>query len=178
MLLLVVIRIVVYIYIACFILAWSPYLFPSMDYQRRAAILWQHPIPIYGALVVGTAFSRATLARCASLCRPSKLLWPFRRGGQAALTRRVSADPWRTRLVRKGPPLPFCLGTGEGFTSPRSIRSRDGGRGSPSAESLSSLAGEDGDSRRNTSLGHRSQDGGRGARLAAGAHTAPSRTSC
>ena len=57
---------------------------------------------------------------------------------------------------------------GEGLTSPRSVRSRDGGRGSPSAESLSSLAGDDGDSRRNTSLGPRSQDGGSGSRLGAG----------
>ena len=69
-------------------------------------------------------------------------------------------------------PDPSVLGQrGEGFTSPRSIRSRDGGRGSPSAESLSSLAGEDGDSRRNTSLGPRSQDGGSGARLTAGSLT-------
>ena len=60
---------------------------------------------------------------------------------------------------------------GEGLTSPRSVRSRDGGRGSPSAESLSSLAGDDGDSRRNTSLGPRSQDGGSGSRLGAGSLT-------
>ena len=55
---------------------------------------------------------------------------------------------------------------GKGFTSAPYTWSRDGGRGSPSAESLSSLAGEDGDSRRNTSLGPRSHDGGSGSRLA------------
>ena len=54
------------------------------------------------------------------------------------------------------------------FTSLRSKRSPDDGRGSPSAESLSSLAGEDGDSRRNTSLGPRSQDGGSGWCLGSG----------
>ena len=96
---------------------------------------------------------------------------PRLRGGQAALTRRVSADPWMTRLVLQGTPgLPVSK-QGEGLTSPRSVRSRDGGRGSPSAESLSSLAGDDGDSRRNTSLGPRSQDGGSGSRLGAGSLT-------
>ena len=106
--------------------------------------------------------------------RLAPCVFAVRRGGQAALTRRVSADPWRTRLD-SGPPgstpgLPVSK-QGEGLTSPRSVRSRDGGRGSPSAESLSSLAGDDGDSRRNTSLGPRSQDGGSGSRLGAGSLT-------
>ena len=50
-----------------------------------------------------------------------------------------------------------------GLTSPRSVVSRDGGRSSPSA-SLSSVAVDDGDTGRNTSLGPRSQDGGSGVR--------------
>ena len=49
-----------------------------------------------------------------------------------------------------------------GLTSPRSVVSRDGGRGSPSAASLSSVAADDGDTGCNTSLGPRSQDGGSG----------------
>ena len=51
-----------------------------------------------------------------------------------------------------------------GLTSPRSVVSRDVSRGSPSAASLSSVAADDGDTGRNTSLGPRSQDGGSGVR--------------
>ena len=60
-------------------------------------------------------------------------------------------------------PEPSVKGQGGmGLTSPRSVVSRDGGRGSPSAASLSSVAADDGDTGRNTSLGPRSQDGGSG----------------
>ena len=60
-------------------------------------------------------------------------------------------------------PEPSVKGQGGmGLTSPRPVVSRDGGRGSPSAASLSSVAADDGDTGRNTSLGPRSQDGGSG----------------
>ena len=42
--------------------------------------------------------------------------------------------------------------------------SRGGGRGRPSAASLSSVVADDGDTGQNTSLGPRSQDGGSGVR--------------
>ena len=52
---------------------------------------------------------------------------------------------------------------GKGLTSPRSVAgSRDGGKGSPSAASPSSVAADDGDAGGITSLGPRSQDGGSG----------------
>ena len=52
---------------------------------------------------------------------------------------------------------------GKGLTSPRSVAgSRDGGKGSPSAASPSSVAADDGDAGCITSLGPRSQDGGSG----------------
>ena len=52
---------------------------------------------------------------------------------------------------------------GKGLTSPRSVAgSWDGGKGSPSAASLSSVAADDGDAGCITSLGPRSQDGGSG----------------
>ena len=60
---------------------------------------------------------------------------------------------------------PVTREEGKGLTSPRSVAgSRDGGRGSPSAVSLSSVAADDCDTGCNTSLGPRSQDGGSGVR--------------
>ena len=103
--------------------------------------------------------------------RPALSVFAGRRGALAARARspdRASADPWRVRLsgLKLGStPEPSVKGQGGmGLTSPRTVVSRDGGRGSPSAASLSSVAADDGDTGRNTSLGPRSQDGGSGVR--------------
>ena len=102
--------------------------------------------------------------------RSLRLRRQARRAGSADSSSQCGPLEDKTGPPGSTPGLPVSK-QGEGLTSPRSVRSRDGGRGSPSAESLSSLAGDDGDSRRNTSLGPRSQDGGSGSRLGAGSLT-------
>ena len=102
--------------------------------------------------------------------RSLRLRRQARRAGSADSSSQCGPLEDKTGPPGSTPGLPVSK-QGEGLTSPRSVRSRDGGRGSPSAGSLSSLAGDDGDSRRNTSLGPRSQDGGSGSRLGAGSLT-------
>ena len=102
--------------------------------------------------------------------RSLRLRRQARRAGSADSSSQCGPLEDKTGPPGSTPGLPVSK-QGEGLTSPRSVRSRDGGRGSQSAESLSSLAGDDGDSRRNTSLGPRSQDGGSGSRLGAGSLT-------
>ena len=154
-----------------------------MDYQRRGAcshimaasdphlrcpgcrdcFLPGNPCSVYESL-------SAEQVALAIQARSLRLRRQARRAGSADSSSQCGPLEDKTGPPGSTPGLPVSK-QGEGLTSPWSVRSRDGGRGSPSAESLSSLAGDDGDSRRNTSLGPRSQDGGSGSRLGAGSLT-------
>ena len=73
--------------------------------------------------------------------RSLRLRRQARRAGSADSSSQCGPLEDKTGPPGSTPGLPVSK-QGEGLTSPRSVRSRDGGRGSPSAESLSSLAGD------------------------------------
>ena len=104
--------------------------------------------------------ARSIQARALRLCRQVR-----RAGSAGSVSRSSQCGPVKGKETPYVHPGTFCQGTGGMcLTSPRSVVSRDGGRGSPSAASLSYVAADDGDTERNTSLGPRSQGGGSGVR--------------
>ena len=134
----------------------------------HATILWLYGTLTHCVLAVGIVLYLTILALCARVRRPSNMLARFRRalsvfagrrGALAARARspdRVSADPWRVRLSGlQGPPRNLLSRDRGGWVlPPRDLWCR-GMVVEAALLSLSSVAADDGDTERNTSLGPR-----------------------